>query len=59
MQRPDIDVICFDEAAAYRNARAERSKVARALVASRTVRVGHDRLADADGADRCRSGWPA
>src|SRR6187431_104054 len=28
MLRPDIDVICFDEAAAFRNARAERSKVA-------------------------------
>lgn len=26
--RTDIDVICFDEAAAYRNARAERSKLA-------------------------------
>jgi SNF2 family DNA or RNA helicase len=26
--RPDIDVFCFDEAAAYRNARAERSKLA-------------------------------
>lgn len=26
--RPDIDVICFDEVAAFRNAQAERSKVA-------------------------------
>lgn len=34
-QRPDIDVICFDEAAAYRNARAERSKMARKLVQGR------------------------
>lgn len=31
MLRHDIDVICFDEAAAYRNARAERSKIARKL----------------------------
>lgn len=31
MQRLDIDVICFDEAAAYRNARSERSKIARRL----------------------------
>ena len=31
MMRNDIDVICFDEAAAYRNARAERSKLARKL----------------------------
>jgi len=30
-QRLDIDVICFDEAAAYRNARAQRSKIARKL----------------------------
>ena len=29
LMRPDIDVICYDEAAAYRNARAERSKIAR------------------------------
>jgi len=35
MARPDIDVICFDEAAAYRNARAERSKFARQLSRSR------------------------
>jgi SNF2 family DNA or RNA helicase len=35
MARPDIDVICFDEAAAYRNARAERSKVARRLARGR------------------------
>jgi SNF2 family DNA or RNA helicase len=34
-QRPDIDVICFDEAAAYRNARAERSKMARLLTRDR------------------------
>lgn len=27
-QRLDIDVVCFDEASAYRNARADRSKVA-------------------------------
>jgi SNF2 family DNA or RNA helicase len=33
--RFDIDVICFDEASAYRNARAERSKVARMLSRSR------------------------
>src|SRR5262245_54892100 len=31
LQRLDIDVICFDEAAAYRNSRAERSKIARGL----------------------------
>jgi len=35
MQRPDIDVICFDEAAAYRNARADRSKLARQLATNR------------------------
>lgn len=35
MQRLDIDVICFDEAAAYRNARAERSKIARKLTLHR------------------------
>jgi SNF2 family DNA or RNA helicase len=35
MQRLDIDVICFDEAAAYRNARAERSKLARKLTLRR------------------------
>jgi SNF2 family DNA or RNA helicase len=35
MQRLDIDVICFDEAAAYRNARAERSKMARKLTLNR------------------------
>jgi SNF2 family DNA or RNA helicase len=33
--RHDIDVICFDEAAAYRNARAERSKVARIVANGR------------------------
>ena len=33
--RSDIDVICFDEAAAYRNARAERSKLARELAITR------------------------
>lgn len=33
--RPDIDVICFDEAAAYRNARAERSKMALKLTRGR------------------------
>lgn len=33
--RPDINVFCFDEAAAYRNARADRSKVARKLGATR------------------------
>jgi len=33
--RTDIDVICFDEAAAYRNARAERSKIARAVTKGR------------------------
>ena len=31
MDRFDIDVICFDEAAAYRNARADRSKAAQKL----------------------------
>lgn len=31
MKRKDIDTICFDEAAAYRNARAERSKLARKI----------------------------
>lgn len=36
MERPDIDVICFDEAAAYRNARAERSKLARLLAKNRS-----------------------
>ena len=41
--RRDIDVICFDEAAAYRNARAERSKVARQLAKGTQVRLGHDR----------------
>jgi SNF2 family DNA or RNA helicase len=35
MLRSDIDVICFDEAAAYRNARAERSKLARKLAVGR------------------------
>ena len=35
MSRPDIDTICFDEAAAYRNARAERSKVARSIARTR------------------------
>jgi SNF2 family DNA or RNA helicase len=30
-RRTDIDVFCFDEVAAYRNARAERSKLARFL----------------------------
>jgi SNF2 family DNA or RNA helicase len=33
--RRDIDVICFDEAAAYRNARAERSKIAKQLTLGR------------------------
>ena len=33
--RHDIDVICFDEAAAYRNARAERSKVRKDLANGR------------------------
>ena len=35
MLAPDIDVICFDEAAAYRNARADRSKMARRLANGR------------------------
>jgi SNF2 family DNA or RNA helicase len=35
MLRGDIDVICFDEAAAYRNARADRSKLARMLARRR------------------------
>jgi SNF2 family DNA or RNA helicase len=35
LQRLDIDVICFDEAAAYRNARALRSKMARKLAEKR------------------------
>ena len=35
MLRPDIDVICFDEAAAYRNARADRSKIARKIATGR------------------------
>jgi len=35
MQRGDIDTICFDEAAAYRNARADRSKAARKLTERR------------------------
>lgn len=35
MRRPDIDVICFDEAAAYRNARVDRSKAARKLAERR------------------------
>lgn len=35
MSRPDIDVICFDEVGAYRNARAERSKVARRVAQTR------------------------
>lgn len=34
LKRPDIDVVCFDEAAAYRNARAKRSKIAK-VVANR------------------------
>ena len=33
--RHDIDVICFDEAAAYRNAKAEKSKAARKLTVGR------------------------
>jgi len=36
IRRRDIDVICFDEAAAYRNARADRSKVARAVARGRS-----------------------
>lgn len=35
LQRLDIDVICYDEAAAYRNSRAERSKMARKLTKGR------------------------
>lgn len=35
MRRPDIDVICFDEAAKYRNARADISKSARKLAEGR------------------------
>ena len=35
MLRHDIDVICFDEAAAYRSARIDRSKLARKLVVNR------------------------
>ena len=35
MMRSDIDCICFDEAAAYRNARAERSKIARRIACGR------------------------
>jgi SNF2 family DNA or RNA helicase len=35
MQRLDIDVICFDEVAAYRNSRAERSKIAQKLSLNR------------------------
>lgn len=31
LMRLDIDVVCFDEVAAYRNARAERSKIAQKL----------------------------
>jgi SNF2 family DNA or RNA helicase len=34
-QRTDIDVICFDEASAYRNARADRSKAAQQLAVGR------------------------
>jgi SNF2 family DNA or RNA helicase len=33
--RSDINVVCFDEAAAYRNARATRSKIARELAITR------------------------
>lgn len=33
--RSDIDVVCFDEVAAYRNARADRSKIARKVAAKR------------------------
>jgi SNF2 family DNA or RNA helicase len=36
MKRRDIDVICFDEVAAYRNARAERSKAALRLADRRS-----------------------
>jgi SNF2 family DNA or RNA helicase len=35
MRRKDINVMCFDEAAAYRNARADRSKMARQLTVGR------------------------
>ena len=35
LARPDIDVICFDEAAKYRNARAEGSKAALKLTRGR------------------------
>jgi SNF2 family DNA or RNA helicase len=35
-KRRDIDVICFDEVAAYRNYRAERSKIARKLAERRS-----------------------
>jgi SNF2 family DNA or RNA helicase len=35
MKRRDINVICFDEAAAYRNSRADRSKMARQLAQGR------------------------
>lgn len=35
MLRHDIDVICFDEASAYRSARAERSKLAKRLAVGR------------------------
>ena len=34
-RRMDIDVICFDEAAAYRNRQSERSKIARGLATGR------------------------
>ena len=47
--RLDIDVICFDEAAAYRNARAERSKMARKLTKHRKYVWAHDRQPDAVG----------
>ena len=33
--RKDIDVVCFDEVGAFRNAQADRSKIARALVDGR------------------------
>lgn len=35
MLRHDIDAICFDEAAVYRNARIDRSKIARKLTVGR------------------------
>jgi SNF2 family DNA or RNA helicase len=35
-QRRDIDVVCFDEVATYRNARAQRSKLARELALTRS-----------------------